>query len=229
MNLHGTSPWHLFDFLYKAASWAILRITLKYFAESAAQHLCEASFLSGTNIALASYSDYCPLWLNPMKNTERITGEMLIPDVIKRYPATRALLDRYGLKGCGGPHGPSEPVSWFARLHSVPLDRLLSELNLATTNPASIATPERSIGDTIYRPFFIAGIATALTLGCVWGAINLFTIGLKQNFSSISYSWTPVLRRTMARVVTVEQACRREGVDLNVLLAELQKVSAPPS
>ena len=41
----------------------------------------------------------------------------------------------------------------------------------------------------IYRPFFLAGIATVLTLGCVWGAINLFTIGWKESFSAISYSW----------------------------------------
>ena len=43
--------------------------------------------------------------------------------------------------------------------------------------------------DKIYRPFFIAGIATVLSLGCVWGAINLLAIGLNQNFSTISYSW----------------------------------------
>ena len=41
----------------------------------------------------------------------------------------------------------------------------------------------------IYRPFFLAGIATVLTLGCVWGAINLFTIGVKESFSAINYSW----------------------------------------
>ena len=43
--------------------------------------------------------------------------------------------------------------------------------------------------DTIYRPFFLAAIATVLTLGCVWGAINLFTIGVKENFNAVSYSW----------------------------------------
>ena len=46
-----------------------------------------------------------------------------------------------------------------------------------------------SLADSIYRPFFLAAIATVLTLGCVWGAINLFTIGLKENFSAVSYSW----------------------------------------
>ena len=46
-----------------------------------------------------------------------------------------------------------------------------------------------SLANTIYRPFFLAGIATVLTLGCVWGAINLFTIGRKESFSAVSYSW----------------------------------------
>jgi len=40
-----------------------------------------------------------------------------------------------------------------------------------------------------HRPFFLAGIATVLTLGCVWGAINLFTIGVKESFSAVNYSW----------------------------------------
>ena len=46
-----------------------------------------------------------------------------------------------------------------------------------------------SIADIIYRPFFLAGVAIVLTLGCVWGAINLFTIGVKESFSAVSYSW----------------------------------------
>ena len=46
-----------------------------------------------------------------------------------------------------------------------------------------------STADAIHRPFFLAGIATVLTLGCVWGAINLLTIGVKENFNAVSYSW----------------------------------------
>ncbi|HEY6120588.1 MAG TPA: DUF1858 domain-containing protein, partial [Pyrinomonadaceae bacterium] len=46
-----------------------------------------------------------------------------------------------------------------------------------------------SIADTIYRPFFLAGIITVLTLGCMWGAINLLTIGLKESFGGVNYSW----------------------------------------
>ena len=121
---------------------------------------------------------------------ESITGEAFLPEVIGQYPTTRAVFDRYGLKGCGGPNGPLEQVAWFARLHGVDEEVLLRELNQA----AAKSQPQKvefvsSLADTIYRPFFIAGLVTVLTLGCVWGAINLFTIGLKQNFSAVSYSW----------------------------------------
>lgn len=115
---------------------------------------------------------------------------MFLPEMVQRYPATRAVLDRYGLHGCGGPQGPREQLGWFARLHGVPIEKLLSELNeAATQSAAEIAEFEPSLADTIYRPFFLAGIATVLTLGCVWGAINLLTIGMRHNFSAVSYSW----------------------------------------
>jgi uncharacterized protein involved in response to NO len=125
-----------------------------------------------------------------MTEAAKITAEMFLPNVVEQYPATRTVLDRYGLQGCGGPGGPSEPIGWFARLHGVPIDQLLRELNDAAKNSgAATATAERSIADTIYRPFFIAGMVTVLTLGCVWGAINLLTIGLNQDFGSVNYSW----------------------------------------
>ncbi|HEX7294299.1 MAG TPA: DUF1858 domain-containing protein, partial [Pyrinomonadaceae bacterium] len=46
-------------------------------------------------------------------------------------------------------------------------------------------------------------------------------IFLRHGFGPLA---NPVLRKTMARVVTIEQACRREGVDLAELLAELRNV-----
>ena len=58
-----------------------------------------------------------------------VTPDMLLPDMVAKFPATRQVLDKYGLKGCGGPTGPREPVAWFARLHDVPLQLLLDELN----------------------------------------------------------------------------------------------------
>ena len=125
-----------------------------------------------------------------MEIQNTITVESYLPDVVSRYPSTRAVFDRYGLQGCGGPLGPFEQVGWFARLHGVAIDKLLVELNEAASGSAPVAAEfSPSIGDTIYRPFFLAGIATVLTLGCVWGAINLFTIGVKESFNAISYSW----------------------------------------
>src|SRR5437764_15414388 len=120
-----------------------------------------------------------------MNKVDTITDETFLPDLVALYPATRAVFDRYGLHGCGGQMGPREQVGWFARLHGVPIDELLRELSDAATQSSSaVAEFSPSIADTIYRPFFLAGIATVLTLGCVWGAINLLTIGLKGSFSS---------------------------------------------
>ena len=114
--------------------------------------------------------------------TATITAESYLPDVVSAYPATRAVFDRYGLQGCGGRLGPSEQVGWFARLHGVAIDKLLAELNESASGSSPVAAEfSPSIADTIYRPFFLAGIATVLTLGCVWGAINLFTIGIKRH------------------------------------------------
>jgi uncharacterized protein involved in response to NO len=119
-----------------------------------------------------------------------ITADCFLPEIVTRYPATRAVLDRYGLHGCGGPQGPHEQLGWFARLHGVPIEKLLHELNGAATQPAAVPLEfAPSLADTIYRPFFLAGIATVLTLGCMWGAINLLTIGLTHNFRAVSYSW----------------------------------------
>src|SRR6185436_16442597 len=125
-----------------------------------------------------------------MNKVDTITAETFLPDLVALYPSTRAVFDRYGLHGCGGQLGPREQIGWFARLHGVPIDQLLRELNEAATQPSTGPVEfAPSIADTIYRPFFLAGIATVLTLGCMWGAINLFTIGLKQSFSSVEYSW----------------------------------------
>jgi hypothetical protein len=134
-----------------------------------------------------------------MDNT-RITADMFLPEIVERFPATRLVLDRYGLHGCGGPKGPREQVSWFARLHGVPLDPLLRELNDAARRSTSRPALFRpSLPDTIYRPFFIAGITTVLTLGCMWGAINLLTNWAAKKFFR-------------SQLLLGARACARNGV-----------------
>ena len=112
-----------------------------------------------------------------MNKVDTITAETFLPDLVALHPSTRAVFDRYGLHGCGGQLGPREQIGWFARLHGVPIDELLRELSdAAKLSSAAVVEFSPSIADTIYRPFFLAGIASVLTLGCMWGAINLFTI-----------------------------------------------------
>ncbi len=121
--------------------------------------------------------------MSPISVSERT----LIPDLVAEYPQARAVLDRYGLRGCGGPQGPVESLGFFARAHDVPLDRLLEDLHRETAQPLQASAPQvpsASLADTLYRPFFFAGIATVLTLGAVWGAYLLLRIGWSGSFSA---------------------------------------------
>ena len=115
-----------------------------------------------------------------MVQEKRITEDMFIPDIVARYPGTRVVLDRYGLKGCGGPQGPRE--------HGAQRFNVI---------------PQTKVGDVLtHYP----------------QSLEVF---LRHGFGPLA---NPVLRKTMARVVTIEQACRREGVSLAQLLEDLNSL-----
>jgi hypothetical protein len=118
---------------------------------------------------------------------QRVDSRVLIPDLLRRAPQVRPVLDRYGLRGCGGPEGPVESLAFFAKAHDVPLERLLCEIREALERPESPVTPAARAqpADVIYRPFFKAGIAVALTLGAVWGAYLLLRIGFSGSFAAV--------------------------------------------
>ncbi|GMW02216.1 MAG: hypothetical protein AMXMBFR84_33520 [Candidatus Hydrogenedentota bacterium] len=82
-----------------------------------------------------------------------------------------------------------ESLDFFSRAHEVPIENLLEELRLAqsTTDEAKapVATSD-PIADTIYQPFFKAGIAVVLTLGAAWGAYLLLRIGFLKSFTAVS-------------------------------------------
>jgi hypothetical protein len=118
----------------------------------------------------------------------RLTGDELIPDVVRTWPSTRPVFDRHGLHCCGGPYGPVETIRYFSRAHEVGLEKLLGELEEAMAG-GSGASPEPLAPDpagTIYRRFFLAGIAVTLTAGAVWGAWLLLRLGLERSFGAIS-------------------------------------------
>lgn len=116
----------------------------------------------------------------------------LIPELLRRVPQARPVLDQYGLRGCGGPLGPEETLEFFARAHDVPLDRLLTELRAAAQAPRppldlpvlNQAPVESQPEDAIYRPFFKAGIAVVLSAGALWGAWLLLKIAWSGNFAA---------------------------------------------
>src|SRR5208337_2276971 len=90
---------------------------------------------------------------------------------LRLHPETRIVFDGHGLRGCGGPLGPCESIRFFARAHGVDELTLVHELELA---------------DTIYRRYFLAGIAVVLSAGASWGAWLLWAIGLNGSFRAVS-------------------------------------------
>lgn len=126
-----------------------------------------------------------------------ITLDSLIPDILKAHPQTRPVFDRYGLRGCGGEHGPMESLAFFARAHDVPQANLLTELRAAVSTDSESNSPEANLGlgaegsvsdpiaDSIYRPFFKGGIAIVLSLGALWGAYLLIRIAVQGSFTAV--------------------------------------------
>ena len=117
-----------------------------------------------------------------------ITRDMMLPEILSRYPNCRPVFDRYGLVGCGGPLGPQESLAFFARAHRVDESCLLHELEQAArTGLLTTGGPEYhpGPGDLIYRRFFRAGILTMFTFGCVLGAINLAIMAARGQLASL--------------------------------------------
>ncbi|MFA6241672.1 MAG: DUF1858 domain-containing protein [Candidatus Hydrogenedentales bacterium] len=119
--------------------------------------------------------------------TSSISPDTLIPELLKNSPQVRPILDRYGLRGCGGEHGPIETLAFFARAHDVHLDTLLRELReaAASAKPDFNVAESDPIADGIFRPFFKGGIAVVLTLGALWGAYLLVRIAVLGSFTAV--------------------------------------------
>jgi len=111
-----------------------------------------------------------------------ITENTTVAEVVQAVPGARQVFDKHGLHGCGGAHGPTEPLSFFASVHQVDLKALLDELNAEAHRPQERYVYQESLEDYIYRRFFKAGIAIVLTVGALWGAVNLAQIALGKSF-----------------------------------------------
>jgi len=112
-----------------------------------------------------------------------ITSDTSVAEIVQRCPNARGIFDRHGLKGCGGGHGPSEPLGFFATVHQVDVNELLREIKAEIDHPSGQTyVYMETLQDYIYRRFFKAGIGIVLTVGCLWGAINLLQIAMGNSF-----------------------------------------------
>jgi hypothetical protein len=126
-----------------------------------------------------------------------ITKDWTLPEVIEKYPGTRRVFDDAGLHGCGGAAGPHETVEFFSRVHGVPLDKLLTDLEAAKDSAAAAYREE--LGDVLYRRFFRAAIVVILTAGSTLGASMLLLYGLRGTFTSLDL-FAPIQAHANAQV-----------------------------
>jgi hypothetical protein len=100
-----------------------------------------------------------------------------IRELLRRFPATRPVLERYGLTDCGGAEGPDEPLAWFATVHQLPLDEFLQAVRAAAVRDAAAAPTGTSPAPSLFSPHFVIGaLVLTLTLGATTGMINLLRI-----------------------------------------------------
>ena len=118
----------------------------------------------------------------------RIHRDTRLPEILVKYPSCRKVLDLYGLAGCGGPHGPNESLSFFARAHQVDEETLLRQLQTAVNEDHSDPSEleyRPGLADAIYRPFFKAGIVVMFTAGCVLGGVNLGILASRGELAAL--------------------------------------------
>ena len=101
-----------------------------------------------------------------------------IREMTRRFPATRPVLERYGLGDCGGEDGPDEPLAWFATVHRLPLEEFLRDVRAAAVSDAAAAprSPSASAASPFSPHFIIGALFLTLTLGATTGMINLLRI-----------------------------------------------------
>ena len=100
-----------------------------------------------------------------------------VREVVRRFPATRPVLERWGLADCGGAEGPDEPLAWFATVHRLPLDEFLRDVRAAAVRDAASAPAPAPAAPSPFSPHFVVGsLLLTLTLGATTGMINLLRI-----------------------------------------------------
>ncbi|MFQ6041155.1 MAG: DUF1858 domain-containing protein [Candidatus Poribacteria bacterium] len=130
-----------------------------------------------------------------MSNTLRITGRMTVREVIQKYPDAVSIFEKHGLMGCGGKSGPVEPIAFFATVHNVDVEQLLSELNQLAEGKITIEEQGSTevLEENLYKRFLKTAMVLLLTGGATLGAIALTNIARN---TSMDYSglWKAIVQ-----------------------------------
>jgi len=124
---------------------------------------------------------------------EPIQYSMLVSEINRVYPQCRPVFEKYGIAGCGGEYGPTEPLFIFAAAHRVPLREFVEELNRAQRGEWKEEGWKRDTeraaeveGESLHRRFVLGAFVVALTAGFGLGVVNLTRITLAQSYFEIS-------------------------------------------
>ncbi|OFX13231.1 MAG: hypothetical protein A2Z18_08265 [Armatimonadetes bacterium RBG_16_58_9] len=125
-----------------------------------------------------------------MSEPIKITPDMTVREVNARYPGCREVFNKHGMGGCGGQFGPPEPIEFFAKAHHISMTELIADLEVAAASGAGAAleTEDEKLSGRIYKRFVKAALFFTLTLGTLWGVINLTVIALNRSFQAPNYS-----------------------------------------
>ncbi|HEU4751910.1 MAG TPA: hypothetical protein VFU47_02300, partial [Armatimonadota bacterium] len=121
-----------------------------------------------------------------------------VREVLRAFPGVRGIFEQYGLDGCGGPEGPEEPLSVFARAHGVEPGVLVTALrqlvNAAPRPPAPAPAAASEPASENYRYYLKTAVLIGMLAGAALGAINLTWIaawGLTGQMPH--WEWWPAL------------------------------------
>jgi len=129
-----------------------------------------------------------------MSTALHVNEQTELPALFRLHPETRAVFNCYGLRGCGGEHGPAETIGFFAGAHGVDVNGLMEQIRRTIRDPLARDQAQRQLvddahsrwADAIYRPFFLAGLAVVLTVGAAWGVLLLWQIGFGGSFTGVT-------------------------------------------
>jgi uncharacterized protein DUF1858/uncharacterized protein DUF542/NnrS protein len=127
---------------------------------------------------------------------KKIGPRASVRDVIAQWPWTVGVFERHGLTGCGGGQGPDEPLGFFATVHEVDPEKLMTELEtaIAAGPPREAAAPFAAPEADVYPPFIKGAIVATLTGGATLGLVALTIAGLRGSLSTGLAWWTPVIQ-----------------------------------